>query len=636
MRSFTRGNTRVLGALVLAVAVIAGCADTTWEGAQRTNTIASYSRFLRDNPNSPHAPEAEEHVEYLRTVGHQTIGSYQKFVEKYPNSTLIPQLDAELEPLFFERARTTNTVEAYQAFLAQYPTGELARRARGNLAYVQMSGSEPSVASLREFLKSYPDSDFAADAQRSIDLVAFKSETTVKHLGIRVEVAPNAAQPQRVRRGFVSVVAKEYRDKGIDVTLIPTGGQPTDDMDGWIRLDYDEAQASGTFGGATIVSRCRVRLYNRASPTEPVWDRTFEAPAEHLLKGTFGRDHTVFGNSRYPFWREFFVPVATWASRESKVQRLDYLEDVRSIDMRGDRVAVLFARGGFDLLDVSSPLDPKVTERYRRDDDLSSWSGVKIVDDTHVLIYGSDGAELVARTADKPISRDKWEVQDVGPIFAADAFDGTVLLAGAKGVFAIRTNTERMTAHRLLEGNYVGLDVRKPYIYLVQPNRVEVTSPKHLLRHLTGSPVALGEGFTAKGSRIAGNSLVIFGKDSAVELALDNPARPQIVAQLDSAKVGRLVDVVSDSERAYLLGERGFQVADLSGKRIQDTIQVSGDSSMVRRGRYVFVAGERTLEVVDVGPYQVKDVALATASPAPATAPAAPSEAPASPEPATE
>jgi hypothetical protein len=227
-----------------------------------------------------------------------------------------------------------------------------ARAAPGNLAYVRISAGEPSVASLREFLKTYPDSDFAGDAQRSIDLVAFKKETTIKHLGIRVEVAPNAAQPQRVRRGFVSVVAKEYRERGIDVTLIPTGNEPTPDMDGWIRLDYDEAQASGTFGGATIVSRCRVRLYNRASPKEPIWDRTFEAPAEHLMKGTYGRDKTVFGNSRYPFWGEFFVPVATWATRESKVQRLDYLEDVKAIDMRGDHVAAA-ARGGFDLLDVS-------------------------------------------------------------------------------------------------------------------------------------------------------------------------------------------------------------------------------------------------------------------------------------------
>jgi outer membrane protein assembly factor BamD (BamD/ComL family) len=615
VRSSAGGTVRILGALALVVATALGCADTSWEGTQRTNTVAAYTRYLRDNPDSPQAKAAEERIAFLRVTTHQTIDAYEKFVEAYPHSSLTPELKATMEPLFFERARSTNSIDGYQQFLALYPDGDLARRVKGDLAYVQMSSAQPSVASLREFLREYPESDFSADAQRSVDLVAFKTETTVKHLGIRVEVAPNVAQPQRVRRGFVSVVARNYREHGIDVTLIPTGSEPTPDMQGWIRLDYDEAQASGTFGGSTILARCRVRLYNNAAPNEPIWDRTFEAPAEHILKGTYGRDKTVFGNSRYPFWTQFFVPVSTWASTEARVQRLDYLEDVRAIDMRGDHVAVLFARGGFDLLDVSSPLDPRVIDRYRRDDDLSSWNGVKIVDDKHILIYGPDGAELVQRTDEKPISLGKWEVPEVGSVLAADAYDDTVLLAGNKGIYAIRTTSERMVPHRLLEGMYVGVEVAKPYIYLVQPTRVEVTSPKHLLRHLAGSPVALSDGFTAKGARIAGGSLIVFGKDDAVELSLALPARPSMVGHLEAEKVGRLVDLVADGDRTYLLGERGLQIADLEGRRVSDTVQVHGTQAITRRGRYVFVAGDRTLEILDVGPYQVKDVALASPAP---------------------
>ncbi|MEX2208526.1 MAG: hypothetical protein WEF50_20090 [Myxococcota bacterium] len=616
MRSSAGEFVRVLGALALVAATTLGCADASWEGTQRTNTVAAYTRYLRDNPDSPQAKAAEERIAFLRVMTHQTIEAYETFAETYPHSSLTPELKAAMEPLFFEHARSANTVEGYEQFLDSYPGGELARRVKGDLAYVQMTSMQPSVASLREFLREHPESDFSADAQRSLDLVAFKNETTVKHLGIRVEVAPNAAQPQRVRRGFVSVVARQYREHGIEVTLIPTGSEPTADMQGWIRLDYDEAQASGTFGGSTILSRCRVRLYNNAAPNEPIWDRTFEAPAEHILKGTYGRDKTVFGNSRYPFWKQFFVPVSTWASTEARVQRLDYLEDVRAIDMRGDHVAVLFARGGFDLLDVSSPLDPRVIDRYRRDDDLSSWNGVKIIDDKLVLIYGPDGAELVQRTGEKPVSLGKWEVPEVGTVLAADAYDDTVLLAGNKGIYAIRTSSERMVPHRLLEGMYVGLDVAKPFIYLVQPTRVEVTSPKHLLRHLAGSPVALSEGFTAKGSRIAGGSLVVFGKDDAIELSLQVPARPRLVGHLDAEKVGRLTDLVADGDRTYLLGDRGLQIADLQGRRVTDTVQVHGAQSISRRGRYVFVAGERTLEVLDVGPYQVKDVALASPAPA--------------------
>jgi hypothetical protein len=600
---------------MLVATTTIGCADTSWEGTQKANTVAAYTRFLRDNPESQHASVAEQRIAFLRVMSRLSIPGYEQFAAAHPQSPDLPELKAAMEPLFFDRARDTNTAAAYEAFLADYPNGELAARARGNLAYVMMSTSEPSVASLREFQREHPQSDYAGDAQRSLDLVAFKSETTVKHLGIRVEVAPNAAQPQRVRRGFVSVVAKHYREHGIEVTLIPTGAEASPDMDGWIRLDYDEAQASGTFGGSTILARCRVRLYNNAAPNEPIWDRTFEAPAEHILKGTYSRDKTVFGNSRYPFWNEFFVPVSSWASTEARVQRLDYLEDVKAIDMRGDRVAVLFARGGFDLIDVASPLEPRVIDRYRRDDDLSSWNGVKIVDEKHVLIYGPDGAELVERTAEKPLSLGKWEVPEIGAIHAADAYDDTVLIAGNKGVFAIRTTSERMAPHRLLEGTYVGIDVQKPYIYLVQPTRVEVTTPKHLMRHLTGSAVSLGEGFTAKGARVAGNSLIVFGKDASIELTLANPARPKMVGRLEVDKVGRLTDVVADGNRAYLLGERGLQVATGGDREISDSIQVHGTQAVARRGRYVFVAGDRTLEIVDMGPYQVRDSALASPAP---------------------
>ena len=529
-----------------------------------------------------------------------------------------------MEPLYFARARGTNTVQSYQTFLSQYPDGELARRATGDLAYVQMADSQPSVATLREFMRQYPESDFATDAQRSLDLVAFKRETTIQHLGIRVEVSPNTAQPQRVRRGFVSVVAHEYREHGVDVTFIPTGAEPTPDMDGWLRLDYEESPAPGTFGGSTILARCRVRLYHKSAPKDAIWDRTFEAPAEHILKGTYGRDKTVFGNSRYPFWNQFFVPVALWASTESKVQKLDYIDDVRAMDMRADRIAVLFARGGFDLVDVSSPLDPQVVDRFRREDDLSNWTGIRIVDDKHVLIYGPDGAELIERTAEKPISRGRWEVAEVGAVQAADIWGDTALLAGSKGVFAVRLSSERLTSHRLLEGQFVALEVRKPFIYLARPNRAEVTTPKHLLRHLTGGAITFPENFTAKSARIAGKSFIVFGKDSAMEISLANPARPEAVGPLTSEKVGRLADMVSDGDHAYMLGDRGLQIADPAGRKVVESIQVRGDHGIAMSGRYVFVAGERSLEVVDIGPYQVNDLAsldIANTAPPPAGAP---------------
>ena len=59
-----------------------------------------------------------------------------------------------------------------------------------------------------------------------------------------------------------------------------------------------------------------------------MWDRTFDAPADHQIRGAYGRDKTVFGNSSYSFWNDFFVPISTWATSRSRVRRVDFLDEV--------------------------------------------------------------------------------------------------------------------------------------------------------------------------------------------------------------------------------------------------------------------------------------------------------------------
>ena len=95
----------------------------------------------------------------------------------------------------------------------------------------------------------------------------------------------------------------------------------------------------------------------------------------------------------------------------------------------------------------------------------------------------------------------------------------------------------------------------------------------------------------------------MFGKEATVEVSVANPARPTLVATLDVDKWGSLNDLSASSGNLYLLGSHGLQVAGPSGSWLADAIQVDADRSMARRGRFAFVVGERSLEVVDLGPY---------------------------------
>jgi len=494
-----------------------------------------------------------------------------------------------------------------------YPNGQLLGRAMGNLAYVETVRVAPTAVALRGFIETHVDSDFVTEAQQTLELLESRRQTSIRKLGVRVDVAANVMQPERVRKGCASVVARSYRDAGIQISLLEAGDGPPEDADGWIRVDYHEAPASGVFGGGTLLSHARVRIYHRDAE-RPIWDRAFHAPADHVLKGAYGRDKTVFGNSKYRFWEEFFVPVSTWAVSGTRVGRMNYLEDLEAIDIRGDRAALLLERGGVDFVDVSTPLEPEIDYRYRRESDLSNWSGVRILDEELTLIYGGTGAELIRLTELGPERIGLWEVSEVGGVRGGARFDkNTVLLATSTGIYALRIGSTPYSAHRLLDGEYVGVEIHGEYILLTRPDRVEVATPKHLLRHMTGSRTALGKSFAANRACLRGSSLFVFGKGGIAQLSLQNPERPKVVALLSPEKLGALSDVATDGSRLYLLGGRGLQIAGPGGKWVADSIQVDAISRLELKGRFAFLVGGRSLEVLDLGPYH----STAAASPAP-------------------
>ncbi|MBW2415068.1 MAG: hypothetical protein JRG76_11230 [Deltaproteobacteria bacterium] len=613
--SMTRklGTTGAVALLALAL----GCADSSWDAVRKRDTVAAYNQFLREHPNSSFADEAEQRLELRRIKTIPSIQGYETFVSKFPDSALIPELRAFIEPRFFERARAENSPDAYRQFLAMYPNGELYDKAVGNLDYVENVRGRATPSRLQGFVDHHPDSDFSAEAKRTLELLELKRTTNIRRLGVRVDVAPNVLQPERVRRGFVSVVNDAYSRAGIAVKMISSSDLSRDGTDGYMRIDYHEAPASGLFGG-TLLSHCRVRLYHN-SVDEPIWDRSFEAPADHVLKGAYGRDKTIFSNSRFRFWESFFVPVSTWAASSARVHETTYFEDVKALDVYGDSAALLLERGGVDFLDISTPAAPHVVQRYRRQSDLSHWSGVMMIDDDYTLIYGGDGAEMVYHGGVVPERLAHWELAEIGAVRGASRYDGkTVLVASSKGVFGIRLNQRPLAAHRLLDGEYVGVETMHPYIYVIAPDKVEVASPKHLLRHMTGRRMSLGKQFGARRARLQDGTLFVFGKKEIAEVSLVSPSRPEVVTSIAPETLGIVTDLAFVGGNLFVLGDRGLQVATPSGETVKDSIQVEATRRVEVKERFAFVVGQRKLQVYDLSAYhQPGPSASLPASPAP-------------------
>lgn len=599
--SIYHGRVFRASAAVLAISVL-GCANASWETVRTRDTVANYNQFLRDNPDSPHADEARERIAYLRVKAASSIDVYESFAREFPASALLDSLQEEVEPLYFSSAREQNSVAAYRAFLTRYPNGKLSRKAMGNAFYIEHVRSNPTRSVLEKFISEYAESDFAGEARATLELVDLRREHQIRHLGVRVDVAPNVHQGARVRTGFAALVARQYEQLGVRVTPFSSGDVPSTDMDAWVRVEYEEAPAEGIFGGKTLLAKCRVRIYHTGSK-QPVWDRSFDAPAEHILRGAHGRDKTIFGNSSYMFWSRFYVPVATWTSRDALVKSIDFIDEVASIVSKGDRAVLLYRRGGFDVLDVSSPGDPKVLHRYRRDQDLTRWAGVEVISEGLVATYGPDGVEIVEMQAGEMRRIGRWEMHEVGAVSAAASNGRTLLFAGAKGVFAVRLENRPLVQHRLVDGEFVGVEIADPFIYLVRPSSIDVTTAKHLMRQIIGSRLRLGDGFRARRVRKEQDSLYVLGEAGAAVVDIADRAHPRISASLGLDDYGRIADVLSDARQLYLLGERGLVVLDERAERVADSIQVGAGDSATRVGRHALLVGGKTLEVLDLGPY---------------------------------
>ena len=586
MRGRKQACISALGLVALAVLFGSGCMETSWAAARRSDTVASYNQFIRDHPDSRFIEQAKERMDYLRVKTFQTVEVYEEFSRRHPKSELLPELQETVEPLFFERARRSNTPRAYSEFLTLYPDGKLRAKAEGNQAYVQTVLRDPSPQALQRFVSEYPESDFIPEAKRTLDIVQARARTAIRTLGIKVDIAPNVTQPDRVSRGFTSLIGQAYISRGVSVKALRADQIPGPDLDAWVLVDYREAPAPGALGASTLFSYCRIRLMHR-NFEQPIWDRSFEAVADHLIKGAYGRDKTIFGNAKYAFWEDFFVPVSTWATSESRVSELRYTEPVQALHVLGDRGALLLERGGVDFIDVSSPTELTILERYRRQADLAEWRGVRMLREDLAVTFGNDGAELIRRNDQQATRLARWEGGEVGAIRGAILYDETtLLLAGSRGLFAVRMNRAPLTPQRLLDGEIIALEMQGNFLFVVRPDRVEVALPKHLMMHITARRVPLGKNFRGERASRAGDRIFVFGPGAVAEVSLADPTRPSVVSRIERTQLGDIADITSDLRHRFVVGERGLQVVDRLSQSddeqpVEDYIQVDADSGVV-------------------------------------------------------
>jgi hypothetical protein len=606
---------KMASALALSgLIALAGCAHSDWKRALKEDTASSYHRFLREHPSSRYSEKARAHLAFVQLRAKPTREAFQAFSEDFADSGLVDDLRPHVESAFFEQARGIGTPEAYRSFAADFSGGAFTTRAEGNAEYLEHRGYDGDPGALAEFAKRNPQSDFAAEAERTVAVLRSRGGSEFRSVGLLVEVDASTPDADRLRRAFADRAYASYRAAGLD--LVPLTGRSDPRARTLAALlvisHREQAQRAAlerdSVTQSAIVADTQVTLTRAGSP-QPVWQDGFSLRAPFSTQRT---ESILFAAGATRYWTQFFVPVATWQTRDAARNANALQKPVVAMDAVEGRAVVLAGDGGFQIYDLADPAKPALVADYHRPRDLARFEGVAALGD-RIAVFGQDGLELVRLGASGPVREQVYSRTAIGsPIALLDLGSG-LLLAGNRGLqwLASGATEPRVLVPKPIRGlaragSHVlftdGVDLYSATLAQLQAGRI-------------ATDLDLGRAFDPARVRVFGTRALVLGARGVLCFDVSDAARPVLRSRIEMNQVGEVRDAAFLAGRIFLLGDRGLQVLDASGERVVESVDVDPRQLLDAGGRHLVLAGENSLQVVDATPF------VASAAAARATAP---------------
>ncbi len=599
---------RFTAVAVALAASLLGCAGSAWRAARSEDTISAYHTFLRNFPDSGFSAQARARLELARLKKRPTRAGVEGFRAKYGDPNLLAELNPFVEDLLFRHARAVGTPESYRKFIEQYPNGSLSLRAAGNLVYLENEGFSGDLEALARFAEEHRTSDYAAEAGRSISAVQLRNSTGFGRVGVVIDVSASTPGADRLRRVFRDRAAAAYAAAGMATeTFVDAASARDSHVEAVLTIRHEERETSaelekGRMSEPAVVAHTEVSL-ERAGIARAIWSDSFE----YRVPLSARRDNVsiLFSPGSFSsYWAdpdgEFFVPVARWCTEASTRHSRAFSKTATAVDVAGTRAVVLFGDGDFQMLDIGDPEEIVAVAEYRRDRDLARFEGVR-VEGPRAAIFGSDGIELVLLDGEQAHRELAWGRDQVGSVVAAEWIDDGWLIATNRGLLQLHRTSERvktLVPRPILgmargPGNRVvftdGISLFVSTLPLLQSGRIE-------------AELRLGRGFYPQRVRARGQTAVVLGARDAVWVDLQS-SPPRLRARINGKDTGKILDASTIADRLFLIGPRGLQVADPSGERIVDSVDVDARRRVEAAGRHLVIVGEKSLQVVDATPF---------------------------------
>lgn len=594
-------------AVVVLAAVVIGCAGSAWRRARSEDTVLAYHRFLKEFPDSHFSEEARARVELARVRNHPTRAAFEAFRERYGNPALLAELKPFVEESFFRRARAIGTGESYREFLGQFPSGKFVERARGNLEYLENEGFSEDLEALAAFATRYPDSDYAIEADRSVQSVRQREASGFQRVGLLVEVETSTPGGDRVARVFRDRAGAAYAAAGIEIATLSTIQDAREmGLTAVLRIQHEEREKStqleeGHVVEPAVVARTIVTLQRVADRT-PIWSDTFEYRAPLSARR---RDVSIlFGpGSLSSYWADldgdFFVPVARWNTRITARTPHTFSKPPVAIDVSESRAVALFGDGDFQLVDLGNPSELTLLSEYRRERDLATFAGVTL-EGSQVAVFGADGVEIVRLDGEESRRESRFGRDTVGSAVDVERIGNEWLAATNRGLLLL--GGDPASVRVLVPRQIFGMDRSGDRIVFTDGISLYVATVPLLRAGRVESELRLGRGFNPRRVRAKEQTAVVLGERDAVWVDLRS-SPPRLRSRIGGTESGRVLDAAVIRNRLFLLGQRGLQVADVSGERIIDSVDVVPRKRVDVAGRHLVMIGASSLQVVDATPF---------------------------------
>jgi len=598
-------------ALAMAVVLVA-CVTDEWAHVRGIDTSDAYRRFATQNPDSPYAPEALERADYIEFRNDPSFEAFEAFRGKHPHSSFLRRSALLFEEESYTRARRAGSLRAYQEFIDTFQEGEYVERARAAVEYLGHDGFAGDSEALAAFVARYPNSEFGEEARRALEALDARHKLRFARIGLRIEIAPGVASPDRVERTFTQRARQAYAQSGVQ--LLPGSGSAA--VDGWLVIRHREKQVTTHLEGDTmappgVLAETDLTL-QRAGEGVPIWQERFTLRVADSERRS---DTSILFSPRAPlYWSNFFVPVATWPTQLARRGTWASTGPVADVDASADRAVALYRDGSFDAVALADPTQPSVVSEYRRKADLAKFAGV-VRAGTLVVAYGQDGLEIsqVTSAGGAQMVR-RLERGEVGSVSSVARVGDGLLLVSSRGL--LRVQLPEGEAEVLIDAKLRALAPWGERLLLADDQWVYAVPIDDVRRDSIKGVAKLERGFEPRAIRVDGSLAAVLGAKEVLCLQLYPGRRARVLARFQEDEIGAVADATLLGGRLFTLGVRGLQVIDPVRGRLLDSVDVEPREALSRSGRLLVAGGKGGIQTVDATPWLPQQPAAAAPRPA--------------------